>query len=92
MLGDTFRDLVVDWLILIKDIRSCKMGRTEWSHLAQNTEKWRAFISKIMTFGLHKMQGISQSAESQLVCQEGRYIVQVRWCPSHFKQFAHPSC
>jgi hypothetical protein len=68
------------------------MGRTEWIHLAQNTEKWRDLISKIMPFRLRKMQGISQAAESQLVCQEGRYTVQVRWCPSHFKQFAHPSC
>ena len=74
---DSFRDLVVYRLVLIKDIRRCKMGRTEWNHLAQNTEKWRALFSKIMPFGLHKVQGISQSAESQLVCQEGRYTLQV---------------
>jgi len=55
---DHLVDLGVDGSIIIRCIfRKWDVG--VWTDLAQNTERWRAFVNALMNFGYHQMRGIS---------------------------------
>ena len=41
------------------DLQEVLRGCGDWIELAQDRERWRAFVSTVMNFGFHKMRGIS---------------------------------
>jgi hypothetical protein len=40
-------------------IQEVGSGSMDWIELAQNRNRWRALVNVVMTFGSHKIQGIS---------------------------------
>jgi hypothetical protein len=43
----------------------------DWTYLAQDRDKWRAFLFSITKLGNHKMRAISCLAEERLASPEG---------------------
>ena len=41
------------------DLQEVGGGVMDWIELAQDTDRWRALLNKVMNFGFHKMWGIS---------------------------------
>jgi hypothetical protein len=41
------------------DLQEVGCGCVDWMELAQNRNRWLALVSAVMTFGFHKMRGIS---------------------------------
>ena len=41
------------------DLREVEGGCEDWKELAQNRDRWRAFVSTVMNLGVPKMRGIS---------------------------------
>jgi hypothetical protein len=50
----------VDGRIILKWILVSRMWETmDWIDLAQDRDRWRAFVNAVMTLRFHKMRGIS---------------------------------
>jgi hypothetical protein len=41
------------------DLQEVGSGGMDWIEMAQVRERWRAIVNVVMSFGLHKMRGIS---------------------------------
>jgi hypothetical protein len=41
------------------DLREIGFGGVDWIHWAQDGDRWRALVNTVITFGFHKMRGIS---------------------------------
>jgi ribosome biogenesis protein Nip4 len=41
------------------DLQKVGFGGMDWFQLAQGRDRWRAIVNAVMTFGFHKMRGIS---------------------------------
>jgi hypothetical protein len=41
------------------DLREVECVWVDWMELTQDRDRWRALVSAVMTFGFHKMWGIS---------------------------------
>ena len=46
----------------------------DWIQLAQERDRWRALLNAVMSFGFHKMRGISLLSENRLAFQGLRSI------------------
>jgi hypothetical protein len=53
------------------DLQEVGCGGMDWIDLARVTDRWRALVNAIITFGFHKMRKISWLPENQLASQEG---------------------
>jgi hypothetical protein len=53
------RDPGVDGRIILKWIFESRGGGTDWIELAQDRDRWWAVVNPVITFGFHKMRGIS---------------------------------
>jgi len=55
----------------------------DWSGLAEDRERWRAFVNKVWTSGFRNVWGISALTENRLVSYEGlcsMEVVRCGWC------------
>ena len=41
------------------ELQEVEGGCGDWMELAQDRDRWRALVSTVITFGFHKMRGIS---------------------------------
>jgi hypothetical protein len=54
---DNLEDLDVDWRIILKRSSINKFGNADWIDLAQDREKWRAFVCTVMNLGVSENAG-----------------------------------
>jgi hypothetical protein len=53
------------------DVKVIGWENLDTTHLAQNRDKWRAVVNKVMNIGSNKILDISRPAKESLACQEG---------------------
>ena len=58
--ADRLEDLDVDGRITLKwNFEKCDTVGVDWIDIAEDRDGWRALVDVVMTFGWHKMRGIS---------------------------------
>ena len=50
--GDNLEDLSVDWRMILKRIFKMWNEGMEWIDLAQYSDRWRDFVTAVMTLGV----------------------------------------
>jgi hypothetical protein len=53
------------------DLREIGWEGVNWINLAQDWDQWRAVVNTVVSFGVHKRQGISRLADRLSASQEG---------------------
>jgi hypothetical protein len=56
---DHLEELSIDERITLRLIFKLQDGRVDWMDLAYYRNRWRALVNTMMSFGCHKMGGIS---------------------------------
>jgi hypothetical protein len=59
------------------DLQEAEWGGVDWIGVAQDRNKWRAFVNTAMNFRVHKGWGISRLAEKLFPSQKGLCLMEL---------------